>query len=74
MKKPGSTRDRAWNYTTDGEMMKPILLLLLFLFLLSGCAATYRHPTKDASAFEKDRQECDLIARKALAAKGIPGT
>jgi hypothetical protein len=58
----------------DGEMMKPILWLLLFLFLLGGCAITYTHPTKSAKDFEKDKQACELIAKKALVAKGIPNT
>jgi hypothetical protein len=55
-------------------MMKPTLWLLLLLFLLGGCAITYTHPTKSAKDFEKDQRECDLIAKKALVAKGIPNT
>jgi hypothetical protein len=55
-------------------MMKPTLLLILFLFIVGGCTTTYRHPTKDASAFEKDRAACEVIAKKTLASKGIPGT
>lgn len=55
-------------------MMKLALLPILFLFILGGCATTYRHPTKDVSAFEKDRQACEVIAKKTLASKGIPGT
>ena len=58
----------------EGEMMKPTLWLLLFLFLLTGCAITYTHPTKSAKDFEKDQRECELIAKKALVAKGIPNT
>jgi hypothetical protein len=55
-------------------MMKPTVLLFLFLFILGGCATTYRHPTKDGSAFEKDRLACERIAKKTLAAKGVPNT
>jgi hypothetical protein len=55
-------------------MMKPTLWLLLLLFLLGGCAITYTHPTKSAKDFEKDKQACELIAKKALVAKGIPNT
>jgi hypothetical protein len=44
------------------------------MFLLGGCATTYTHPTKSAKDFERDKQQCELIAKKALAAKGIPNT
>ena len=54
--------------------MRWIAWLLLLAILSGGCATTYRHPTKDGSAFEKDRQVCERIARKNLAAKGIPAT
>jgi hypothetical protein len=55
-------------------MMKPTVWLLLFLFFLGGCAITYTHPTKSTKDFERDKQECELLARKTLAAKGIPDT
>jgi len=54
--------------------MRSVLSLLLLALILGSCATTYRHPTKDAGAFEKDRQVCERIARKNLAAKGIPAT
>jgi PBP1b-binding outer membrane lipoprotein LpoB len=55
-------------------MMKPTSWLLLILFLLAGCAITYTHPTKSAKDFERDERECEVIAKKALVAKGIPNT
>jgi len=54
--------------------MRSILLALLIVLLSVSCVTTYRHPTKDASAFEKDRQVCERVARKNLAARGIPAT
>jgi len=54
--------------------MKRIVWLLLVLFLVAGCAATYMHPTKSTKDFERDQKECELLARKTLAAKGIPDT
>lgn len=54
--------------------MKPTTWLLIILILLGGCAATYRHPTKNANDFERDKRECEVIARKTLAARGIPAT
>jgi hypothetical protein len=66
---------KGWSqHSTEGEMMKPTLWLFLLLFLLGGCAITYTHPTKSAKDFEKDQRECELIAKKALVAKGIPNT
>ncbi len=50
------------------------LLLFLLLFFLGGCAITYTHPTKSTKDFERDNQECERLARKTLAAKGIPDT
>lgn len=54
--------------------MKRIVLLLLVLFLLAGCAATYTHPTKSTGDFERDQKECEQLARKTLVAKNIPVT
>ena len=53
--------------------MKPILFLILFLVYFGGCAATYRHPAKGVDTFEKDRQACEVTARKMRVAKGMPG-
>ncbi|OPY80544.1 MAG: hypothetical protein A4E65_01419 [Syntrophorhabdus sp. PtaU1.Bin153] len=41
------------------------------ILLLGGCTTTYTHPTKSLSQFERDRAECERMARKKLAARGI---
>ena len=48
--------------------------VIFVALLLGACAATYSHPTKDVRNFERDERECRLIARKALASKGLPDT
>ncbi len=54
--------------------MKHLVLFLLLSFLsllfFGGCTATYRHATKSPADFERDRQECELIAKKVVEAKG----
>ena len=52
-------------------MIKPILLLFLILILLGGCTTTYTHPSKGANDFDRDKESCELAARKTLAAQGI---
>ena len=56
------------------KAVRHVSAVVTFLLLLGGCAETYRHPYKNAGDFEKDRQKCEQIARKTLAAKGNPGT
>lgn len=51
--------------------MKILVLMLMVMFLVGGCATTYDHPTKSPAAFEQDRLECEQIARQSLAARGI---
>jgi len=46
-------------------------LLFPVLLLLGGCATTYTHATKSPSQFERDRVECERMAQKKLAAKGV---
>ncbi len=58
----------------EEETMKSTLLALLLLCMLGGCAATYTHPTKSTQDFDRDKQECERIAKKTLVAKGIPQT
>jgi hypothetical protein len=55
-------------------MMRSTVWLFLLLFFLVGCAITYTHPTKSTKDFERDNQECERLAKKTLAAKGIPDT
>jgi hypothetical protein len=54
-----------------GETMKRIVLLLFFIALFGACATTYTHPTKNLKDFERDKAECEVIARKSLAARGV---
>jgi PBP1b-binding outer membrane lipoprotein LpoB len=51
--------------------MKTLLLVTILIFLAAGCATTYTHPTKSPSEFEKDRLECEQVAIKSLAARGV---
>lgn len=52
---------------------KTVCWLIPPFLLLAGCmtTTTYTHPTKDAGTFERDRAECERIARKKLAVQGI---
>ena len=51
--------------------LKPLILVAFFLSSsFAGCAGTYRHPTKGPADFERDRQECEIIANKTLETKG----
>jgi uncharacterized protein YceK len=52
-------------------MTKSILLLFLTLILLGGCTTTFTHSTKGINDFERDKESCELAARKTLAAQGI---
>ncbi len=56
------------------RIVKPTLLLSLILFLLGSCAITYTHPTKNLNDFERDKKECESIAKKTLAARNPPET
>jgi hypothetical protein len=52
-------------------MSKSVIWSFLVLLLLGGCTATYTHSTKSIDNFERDKESCQLTARKTLAAKGI---
>jgi hypothetical protein len=52
-------------------MSKKVWWLFPALLLLASCTTTYTHPTKGPGQFERDRAECERIARKTLAARGI---
>jgi hypothetical protein len=54
-----------------GELKKRRVWMLLFLFLLGACTITYTHPTKNSRDFDRDKQECEVAAKKTLAAKGV---
>jgi len=53
------------------NIMKPLCLPAL-LFLLVSCAIMYRHPNKGPRDFEREKEECEVYARKTLAQRGIP--
>ncbi len=55
----------------EETMSKGVWWLLPAFFLLANCTTTYTHPTKGTAQFERDRAECERIARKKLAARGI---
>jgi hypothetical protein len=50
------------------------VLVLIFAFVLSGCAHYYIHPTKKSNAeFDQDRKECTRIGeREAIRNKTKP--
>ncbi|MBP8745872.1 MAG: hypothetical protein KBH86_12205 [Syntrophorhabdus sp.] len=51
--------------------MKAFLPAFILLMFVLGCTAVYNHPTKGPQEFEKDRLECEHVARQTLAARGI---
>jgi hypothetical protein len=56
-----------------GDIMKTLLSVLILLIFLLGCTTVYNHPTKSPQEFEKDRLECEHVAKQILAAQGIDG-
>jgi uncharacterized lipoprotein len=52
-----------------GTMKRTILLAGAF-FLLAGCSTVYVKAGKSAEDFEKDREACEVVAKKELAARG----
>ena len=53
---------------------KIAILIVVFLFLLGGCAPVmFRHPTKSSEDFEKDKYECDIIATQHVRQSGFGG-
>jgi hypothetical protein len=59
------------NPYSGGVMIRPAVWVLLLPLVLGGCAVTYTHPTKSSYDLERDRKECELAARKQLAAQGV---
>lgn len=51
--------------------MKNLWSVLILVIFLLGCTTFYNHPTKSPQEFEKDRLECEHLARQILAARGI---
>lgn len=52
--------------------MKKIFFLLL-VFLISGCATIWTHPTKTSADFNRDYYKCERIATEATENWGYPG-
>ena len=68
----GVTRElRVQHYLLTGAIMKTVMPMLILLMFLLGCTTVYNHPTKSPQEFEKDRLECEHVAREILAARGI---
>lgn len=57
-----------------GRGMKRIFIPLLMCFFLAGCGTVYTNPAKSEADFNKDKSECEMAAKKDLAAGGIPET
>ncbi len=55
----------------SNEMIKPVFWSFLVLLVLGGCTTTYTHSTKGINDFERDKESCELAARKTLAKQGI---
>jgi len=53
-------------------LIKTALIIALMTLGLTGCAAKYTHPTKTTQDFERDRRDCQAIAEKTAAKKGVP--
>ncbi len=54
--------------------MKKVLLLVAVFFLLAGCTTVYTKAGRTAEDFEKDRNTCEIVAKKELAARGVSQT
>jgi hypothetical protein len=52
-------------------VIKPVFWFFLVLLVLEGCTTTYTHSTKGINDFERDKESCELAARKTLAKQGI---
>ena len=54
--------------------MRRAILLAAILFLLAGCSTVYVKAGKTSEDFEKDREACEVVAKKELAARGAAQT
>jgi hypothetical protein len=54
--------------------MKRTILLAGAFFLLAGCSTVYVKAGKTAEDFEKDREACEVVAKKDLTARGAAQT
>jgi hypothetical protein len=50
-----------------------ILLSITLLFIgLTGCAAKYTHSVKSPWEFDRDQKDCQALAERTAAKKGVP--
>ncbi|MBI5741061.1 MAG: hypothetical protein HZA16_10095 [Nitrospirae bacterium] len=52
--------------------MKTTLFCIALIFFISGCQTSYIHPDKNAYDFERDKNECEKIAKYLAAEAGKP--
>jgi hypothetical protein len=48
------------------------IIIALITVGLTGCAAKYTHATKSTQDFARDRRDCEAIAEKTAAKRGVP--
>jgi hypothetical protein len=52
--------------------VKTIFLFIVSILFIGGCQTTYTHPTKEAQDFERDKYNCDKIAKRLASDAGFP--
>jgi hypothetical protein len=56
-----------------GEIMKYFIVCIFLILFISGCQTTsYKHPTKEAQDLERDKYQCEKIAKRLAADAGSP--
>jgi hypothetical protein len=55
-----------------GEHMKKTCLYILLILFVSGCQTTYNHPLKEAKDLEREKNECEKVAKKLATDAGEP--
>lgn len=48
------------------------LLIALLVLGFGGCVAKYTHPNKSTRDFDRDQRDCQIMAEKTAAKKGVP--
>jgi len=62
--------NEAMNMVSAIKMILVVMILMALSF--AGCATKYSHPTKSPKDFERDQRDCQAIAEKSAAKKGVP--
>ena len=53
--------------------MKYFFVCIFLIIFINGCQTTsYKHPTKEARDLERDRYQCEKIAKRLAADAGSP--